>query len=218
MKICVLFLTLLFSVTFHSAAQKFNSFLESSNMNFSYGLSYDFFAIPERGGGPSNVIDFDATNSWGQIFGFEYNYRAKGKKNEWGVGFLKQVHKKVYNEELLTPFAYIQIDNVILRDIKNFHYIQWKRHFIEEKLLGTVGLYNLRYKDPYLTVFDNPDQTLVLIRETSINIDFGIFLGIEYYYDIRNFQVGLRSRLFYTQGYSESFESFEFTPVIRFKL
>lgn len=47
----------------------------------------------------------------------------------------------------------------------------------------------------------------------------GIFAGLEYYHSLReNFQVGLRTRLFYTQGYDESFESFELTPVLRFTL
>jgi hypothetical protein len=58
----------------------------------------------------------------------------------------------------------------------------------------------------------------MLVDDTRI-IDFGVFAGLEYYHSLReNFQVGLRTRLFYTQGYDESFESFEFTPVLRFTL
>ncbi len=217
-KIIILSTILLLFCSLQSRAQKLDSILDRSTLSFNYGLSHDFFAIPEGGGGPSNLLEFYGTSGWGQIFGFEYSYRPEGKKNEWGFGFSKQVHRRIYNEQIQTSFTYIELDNVALRDIKNFHYIHWKRHFIENKLLGTVGLYNLRYRDPSVTIFDNSNETLVLISESSINIDFGIFLGVEYYHDIRNFQIGLRSRLFYTQGYSESFESFEFTPVIRFKL
>lgn len=214
----IVLLTLALTIAYnHSSAQKLDSILERSTLSFNYGLSYDFFAVKESGGGPSNVLDFDDTDGWGQIFGFEYSYRLKGK-NELGFGFSNQVHRRVYNGQIQTQFAYIEFGEIVFRDTKNFHYIHWKRHFIEDKLLGTVGLYNLRYRDPDITIFNNSDQTEVYIRESSVNIDFGIFLGIEYYHDIRNFQVGLRSRLFYTQGYSESLESFEFSPVIRFRL
>jgi hypothetical protein len=58
-----------------------------------------------------------------------------------------------------------------------------------------------------------------MFRDVIISSEFGVFAGLEYYHTLRkNFQVGLRTRLFYTQGYDESFESFELTPVLRFKL
>jgi len=193
-KIILLSTILLLFCSLQSSAQKLDSILDRSTLSFNYGLSYDFFAKNQSG----KIYDFGSRDSWGQIFEFEYSYRPEGKKNEWGFGFSKQVHRRIYNEQIQTSFSYIELDNVALRDIKNFHYIHWKRHFIENKLLGTVGLYNLRYRDPSVTIFDNSNETLVLISESSINIDFGIFLGVEYYHDIRNFQIGLRSRLFYT--------------------
>jgi hypothetical protein len=217
MKKALLFSAILAFAYFPSSAQKLDSILGRSTLSFNYGLSHDFFAIPEGGGGPSSLIELYDTNGWGQIFGFEYGYRLKGK-NELGFGFSKQVHRRVFNEQIQTSYAFIELDEIVLRDTKNFHYLFWKRHFIEDRLIGTVGLYNLRYRTPSVTIFNNSDQTEVYFRDSSINIDFGIFVGLEYYHDIRNFQIGLRSRLFYTQGYSESFESFEFTPVLRFKL
>jgi hypothetical protein len=58
-----------------------------------------------------------------------------------------------------------------------------------------------------------------MLIDGIITNEFGVFAGLEYYHSLRkNFQVGLRTRLFYTQGYDESFESFEFTPVLRFTL
>jgi hypothetical protein len=216
MKKIILLSFVLFLAHQKLSAQKLDSILNRSSLSFNYGLSHDFFAIKEVGG-PPTLLEFGDADAWGQMFGFEYNYKIKSK-NEVGFGFSKQVHRRVFNEQIQTPYAYIALDEVVLRDTKNFHYIHWKRNLVQNKLLGTVGLYNLRYRDPEISIRNNSDQTEVYFRESSINIDFGIFLGIEYYHDIRNFQIGLRSRLFYTQGYSESFESFEFTPVIRFKL
>jgi hypothetical protein len=85
-------------------------------------------------------------------------------------------------------------------------------------LIGSAVLYHLRYRDPYIQIsWANSDQTEILLDDAVINIEFGVFVGLEYYHMLRdNFQVGVRSRLFYTQGYSEFFESFEFTPVLRF--
>jgi hypothetical protein len=113
----------------------------------------------------------------------------------------------------------VNFDDYRIRGTKNFHYLLYKRHFIEEKLIGAAGIYNLRYRDPYVEIIGNSDQTIVTLRDGVVVIDFGVFAGLEYYHELReNLQVGLRARLFYTQGYDESFESFELTPVLRFKL
>ncbi|MCE2708538.1 MAG: hypothetical protein LW685_08195 [Algoriphagus sp.] len=113
----------------------------------------------------------------------------------------------------------VNFDDYRIRGTKNFHYLLYKRHFIEEKLIGAAGIYNLRYRDPYVEIIGNSDQTIVTLSDEVVVIDFGIFAGLEYYHALRkNFQVGLRTRLFYTQGYDESFESFELTPVLRFRL
>lgn len=216
----ILILTIITAITCsYLSAQKLNSILERSNLNFNYGLSYDFFAKdPSGGGGPGNTLDLTERDVWGQIFGFEYSYRLKGK-NEIGFGFSKQVHRRIYNQSINTSFTSINLENNLLRNSKNFHSIHWKRHLIEDKLLTTVGLYNLRYRDEYVGIIANSDETIITIRNSTRIIDFGVWLGLEYYYNIRNFQVGLRSRLIYTQGYDfDSFESFEFTPVIKFKL
>ena len=70
-----------------------------------------------------------------------------------------------------------------------------------------------------MEILGNSDQTVVILSDGVTVIDFGIFAGLEYYHSLRkNFQVGLRTRLFYTQGYDESFESFELTPVLRLTL
>ena len=218
MKKILLFSIILVLIYQQSNAQKLDSILSKSKMSFNYGLSHDFFAKTPVSGGPANALDFKDRDQWGQIFGFEYSYRFKGK-NELGFGFSRQAHRREYNEEVQTSLALIRFEGIVLRNTKNFHSIHWKRHLIENKLLATVGLYNLRYRDQRVGILGNSDQTIVNIIESGINIEFGIFLGLEYYHDIRNFQVGLRSRLYYSQGAGlDSFESFEFTPVLRFKL
>jgi hypothetical protein len=154
----------------------------------------------------------------GEAFGFEYTYRPEGK-NEYGFGFSKDVNYRNFTVVKQTSFALVNFDDYRIRGIKNFHYLLYKRHFIEEKLIGAAGIYNLRYRDPYVEIIGNSDQTIVTLSDEVVVIDFGVFAGLEYYHAIRkNFQVGLRTRLFYTQGYDESFESFEFTPVLRFTL
>jgi hypothetical protein len=87
-------------------------------------------------------------------------------------------------------------------------------------LIGSAGLFNLRFRDPYISInWGLSDRSEILLSDPPINFDFGAFVGLEYYHSLReNFQVGLRTRLFYTSGYAESFESFELTPVLRFKL
>lgn len=218
MKKFILFIFLSFVNYFESSAQKFNSILEKSNISFNYGVSFDYFANSNGRGGPSNVLDFFDRDEWGQIFGFEYSYRLKGK-NEIGFAFSKQVHRRIYNQSVLTNFITINFEEALLRNSKNFHSIHWKRHLIEEKLLTTIGFYNLRYRQENINILGNSDGTVVNLFNSTRVIDFGVWVGLEYYYNIRDFQIGIRSRLFYTQGYSfDSFESFEFTPVIKFKL
>lgn len=215
MKKIILSTILILFCSLQGSAQKLDSILDRSTLSFNYGLSYDFFAKNQAG----NIYDFGSRDSWGQIFGFEYSYRPEGKKNEWGFGFSKQVHRKEYNEDAVFRGVIVRFESIVLRNFKNFHHIHWKRHIIENKLLGSVGLYYHRYRDQIVDFSGDFDGNFIVdIRESTRFIDFGIFLGVEYYHDIRNFQVGLRSRLFYTQGYSESFESFEFTPVIKFRL
>ena len=93
MKKTILSSTLLLLFSLQVRSQKLDSILDRSTLSFNYGLSYDFFAKDQSG----NIYDFGSRDSWGQIFGFEYSYRPEGKKNEWGFGFSKQVHRKEYN-------------------------------------------------------------------------------------------------------------------------
>ena len=208
-------LALLFFLSFPNAmAQKLDSILSRSNLNFSYGLSNDFLT--------SDFIFSEKDNqvmSKGEAFGFEYLYRPAGK-NEFGFGFSKQVNSKDYSSVKRSPDAVLIFEDYRIRKTKNFHYLVFKRHFIEDKLIGLAGMYHLRYRDPYVQMtWGNTDLTEILLDDAVINIEFGIFAGLEYYHALRkNFQVGLRTRLFYTQGYDESFESFELTPVLRFSL
>ena len=195
-------------------AQKLDSILLRSNLSFSYGVSHDFLT--------SDFIFSEKDNkvmSRGEAFGFEYLYRPAGK-NEFGFGFSKQVNSNDYTAIKQSPDAVLIFEDYRIRKTKNFHYLVFKRHLIEDKLIGSAGLYHLRYRDPYYQIsWANSDQTEILLDDAVINIEFGVFVGLEYYHMLRdNFQVGVRSRLFYTQGYSEFFESFEFTPVLRFTL
>lgn len=219
MKKTILFLLLCASSIFNGFSQKLDSILNRSNLSFNYGPAHDFFACcadkPPTG---LPIKSFSDQSDIGEIFGFEYGYRAKDKKNEWGFGFAKQISRKDYTATVETNLAIVEIEEFRLRNTKNFHYLFLKRHFIDEKFIGTFGIYNLRYRDQSIEVIANSDKTLVFLSESSIEIDFGVFIGVEYYVPVRNFQVGVRSRLYYTQGYSDSFESFEVTPVIRFKL
>ena len=208
-------LALLFFLSFPNAmAQKLDSILSRSNLSFSYGLSNDF-----RSYDPIERDFYFEMISWGEAFGFEYLYRPAGK-NEFGFGFSMQVNSEDYTEVKQSPDAVIVFEDYRIRKVKNFHYLVFKRYFIEDKLIGSAGLYYLRHRDPYVSINRrNPDQTVILLYDDAVNSDFGVFVGLEYYHSLReNFQVGLRTRLFYTNGYSESFESFEFTPVLRFTL
>lgn len=216
MKYKILASALLFFLLIEGKAQKLDSILSRSSLSFSYGLSHDFFAKNADSG---DKFDFGSRDVWGQIFGFDYSYRPTDKKNEWGFGFAKQVHRREYNQDAVFPGTIVRFEKSVLRNFKSFHYIHWKRHLIEDKLLSTVGLYYHRYRDQLVDFYRDFDENFVVnIYESTRFIDFGIFVGAEYYHDIRNFRVGIRTRLYYTQGYSESFESFEFTPVIKFKL
>ena len=200
-------------------AQKLDSILSRSSLSFNYGLSHDFFACCVDQNELLPITNFDDMKKRGEMFGFEFSYRPRGKKNEYGFGFSKQVNYKDHTATVETSLALINFDDYRIRGIKNFHYLVYKRHFIEEKLIGAAGIYNLRYRDPYVEILGNSDQTIVTLRDGVTVIDFGIFAGLEYYHSLReNFQIGLRTRLFYTQGYDESFESFELTPVLRFRL
>ena len=199
-------------------AQKLDSILSKSTFSFNYGLSYDYFACCADKNDKLPITNLDDRKDWGEMFGFEFTYRPEGK-NEYGFGFSKQVTYKDLTAAVQTSFALINFEEYRIRGNKNFHYLLYKRHFIEEKLIGSAGIYNLRFRDPLVEIWGNSEQTEVMLVDDTRIIDFGVFAGLEYYHSLRkNFQVGLRTRLFYTQGYDESFESFEFTPVLRFTL
>ena len=208
-------LVLIFFLSFPPAmAQKLDSILLRSNLSFSYGVSHDFHSYDPIPSGQYNEM-----KGKGEAFGFEYLYRPAGK-NEFGFGFSKQVNSQDYMAVIQTPTAVVSFQDYRIRKVKNFHYLVFKRHFIEDKLIGSAGLFNLRFRDPYISInWGLSDRSEILLSDPPINFDFGAFVGLEYYHSLReNFQVGLRTRLFYTNGYSESFESFEFTPVLRFTL
>ena len=217
-KVIQIALVLFFSFSHAMAQKKLDAILSNSTISFNYGLSYDYFACCADQNNNVPITNLDDRKEWGEMFGFEYTYRPEGK-NEFGFGFSKQVNSKDLNVAVQTSFALINFEEYRIRGTKNFHYLLYKRHFIEEKLIGSAGLYNLRFRDPLVEVWGNSDQTEVMLVDDTRIIDFGIFAGLEFYQSIsKNFQVGLRSRLFYTQGYDESFESFELTPVLRFTL
>ena len=217
-KVIQIALVLFFSLSHAMAQKKLDAILSNSTISFNYGLSYDYFACCADQNNNVPITNLDDRKEWGEMFGFEYTYRPEGK-NEFGFGFSKQVNSKDLNVAVQTSFALINFEEYRIRGTKNFHYLLYKRHFIEEKLIGSAGLYNLRFRDPLVEVWSNSDQTEVMLVDDTRIIDFGIFAGLEFYQSIsKNFQVGLRSRLFYTQGYDESFESFELTPVLRFTL
>ena len=212
-------LVLIFFLSFPPAmAQKLDSILPKSTLSFNYGLSYDYFACCADKKNNLPITNLDDRKDWGEMFGFEFTYRPEGK-NEYGFGFSKQVTYKDLTAAVQTSFALINFEEYRIRGNKNFHYLLYKRHFIEEKLIGSAGIYNLRFRDPLVEIWGNSNQTEVMLIDGIITNEFGVFAGLEYYHSLRkNFQVGLRTRLFYTQGYDESFESFEFTPVLRFTL
>lgn len=215
----VIWMAIVLSLSIPSVqAQKLDSILSRSTLSFNYGLSHDFFACCVEQNDKVPVVSLDDRKDWGEMFGFEYMYRPEGR-NEFGFGFSKQVNYKDLTTSVQTSFALINFEEYRIRGTKNFHYLVYKRHFIEEKLIGAAGIYNLRFRDPFVEIWGNSDQTEVMLIDDTRIIDFGIFAGLEYYHTLRkNFQVGLRTRLFYTQGYDESFESFELTPVLRFTL
>ena len=199
-------------------AQKLDSILSKSSLSFNYGLSHDFFACCVDKNDKLPIVSFNNRSEVGEAFGFEYTYRPEGK-NEYGFGFSKDVNYRDFTVVKQTSFALVNFDDYRIRGTKNFHYLLYKRHFIEEKLIGSAGIYNLRFRDPLVEIWGNSNQTEVMLIDGIITNEFGVFAGLEYYHSLRkNFQVGLRTRLFYTQGYDESFESFEFTPVLRFTL
>jgi hypothetical protein len=208
-------LVLIFFLSFPPAmAQKLDSILSRSTLSFNYGLSHDYHSYDPI---PSGT--YTEMTGRGEAFGFEYLYRPAGK-NEFGFGFSKQVNSEDYTAVRQTPTAVVSFQDYRNRKVKNFHYLVFKRHFIEDKLIGSAGLFNLRFRDPYISInWGLSDRSEILLSDPPINFDFGAFVGLEYYHSLReNFQVGLRTRLFYTNGYSESFESFELTPVLRFNL
>ncbi len=208
-------LALILFLSFPQAmAQKFDSILSKSSFSFSYGLSHDYHSYD-----PIPIGRYVEMNGRGEAFGFEYLYRPAGK-NEYGFGFSKQVNSDDYSLVVQTPTAVVFFEDYRIKKTKNFHYLVFKRHFIEDKLIGSAGLFNLRFRDPYIQISGvASDRTQVSLHDAPINSDFGAFVGLEYYHSLRkNFQVGLRTRLFYTYGYSQSFESLEFTPVLRFRL
>jgi len=214
-----IWLVLIFFLSFPPAmAQKLDSILSKSTLSFNYGLSYDYFACCADKNDKLPIANLDDRKDWGEMFGFEYTYRPKGK-NEYGFGFSKQVTYKDLTVSVQTSLALINFEEYRIRGTKNFHYLLYKRHFIEEKLIGSAGIYNLRFRDPLVEIWGNSGQTQLMLIDGVLTNEFGVFAGLEYYHSLReNFQVGLRTRLFYTQGYEESFESFEFTPVLRFTL
>ena len=208
-------LVLIFFLSFPPAmAQKLDSILSRSSFSFSYGLSHDYHSYDPI---PSGT--YIEMKGRGEAFGFEYLYRPAGK-NEFGFGFSKQVNSEDYSFVIQTPTALATFQDYRIRKVKNFHYLVFKRHFIEDKLIGSAGLYYLRHRDPFVSINSrNPGQTVILLYDDAVNSDFGVFVGLEYYHPIReNFQVGLRTRLSYTEGYLEPIESLEFTPVLRFTL
>ena len=195
-------------------AQKLDSILSRSSLSFNYGVSNDF-----RSYDPIPRDYYFEMRSWGEAVGFEYLYRPAGK-NEFGFGFSKQVNWEEYTAVKQNSTAVVIFEDYRIRKTKNFHYLVFKRHFIEEKLIGSAGLFNLRFRDPYIQISGaTSNRTEASLHDAPINFDFGAFVGLEYYHSLReNFQVGLRTRLFYTNGYTEPFESFELTPVLRFNL
>lgn len=206
-------LALILFLSFPQAmAQKLDSILSRSSFSFSYGLSHDYHSYD-----PIPIGTYIEMKGRGEAFGFEYLYRPAGK-NEYGFGFSKQVNSEDYSFVVQTQTTVVFFEDYRIKKTKNFHYLVIKRHFIEEKLIGSAGLFNLQFRDPYIQISGaTSDRTQVSLHDAPINFDFGAFLGLEYYHSLReNFQIGLRTRLFYTSGYSQSFESLEFTPVLRF--
>lgn len=200
-----------------SEAQKFNELLERSTVSFNYGLAYDNFA-KKAGGGPAVVFDFIDRDQLGQIFGFDVSYRINNKY-EIGFGFAKQSHRREYNETLQTSFASIVFREKVFRDTKNFHSLLIRRTLIEQKLFLSAGLYNLRWRNERISIFANSDETVVNLYDAGVIKDFGVWIGLERYWNVRDFQIGLRSRIYHTQGYRfGNIESFEFTPVVKFRL
>jgi hypothetical protein len=218
MKKLPLTLLFFFSLIIESFSQKLDSLISRSYISFNYGLAYDPWARKPNSGGPPTALDIGSVDSYGQIFGFEYGLISKNKKNEWGMGFSKQINRREYNAEIQTRYALIEFEKAIFRDIKNIHYLYWKRHFITDRLIGTLGMYNVRFRDSSVGILNNADQTIIEYMESHSINDLGLFLGIEFFKKIGNCQIGLKSRLFYSYGYGNVFESFEITPVIRFKL
>jgi len=63
---------------------------------------------------------------------FEYGYRLKGK-NDWALDFLSKYIEEYLNDKSrhqIMPF--IELDEIVLRDTKNFHYLFWKSDILSK--------------------------------------------------------------------------------------
>jgi hypothetical protein len=167
-------------------AQKLDSILSKSTLSFNYGLSYDYFACCADKNDKLPITNLDDRKDWGEMFGFEFTYRPEGK-NEYGFGFSKQVTYKDLTAAVQTSFALINFEEYRIRGNKNFHYLLYKRHFIEEKLIGSAGIYNLRFRDPLVEIWGNSNQTEVMLIDGIITNEFGVFAGLEYYHSLREY-------------------------------
>lgn len=125
-------------------AQKLDSILSRSS--FSYGLSHHYHSYNPIPSGTYTEITGRA-----EAFGFEYLYRPAGK-NEIGFGSSKQVNSEDYSFLVQPPTAVVFFEDYRIKKTKNSHFLVLKRHFIEDKLIGSVGLYYLRHREPYLSI------------------------------------------------------------------
>ena len=129
MKKVILSTILLLFLIVQGSAQKLDSILDRSTLSFNYGPAHDFFACcAEKPPSKLPITDFTDKSNVGEIFGFEFGYRPKDKKNEWGFGFAKQVSRKDYAATVETSLAIVEIGDdefggFRLRNTKNFHYI-----------------------------------------------------------------------------------------------
>ncbi len=197
-----------------------------------YGLQYTFFVnygekIIKKGGYIEPIYDiFGANlvqkNRLGNYMGFEVNF-ALSPKNFVGFGLAQSNNYGKYDLSFQFQDHFIYIHDFTLKHTNYFYQLFYKGK-ISDKSLVTAGVYLLDPHQQEILIY--PDGSIEIMERTGFNEynlnEGGFFLGFEYFfYKSGKFELGVKSRLYYTASLGlfdlDSFETFSISPTLKYQ-
>ena len=195
-----------------------------------YGPAYNFFVDYDREINkedgyfipPVDVLgglELIQKNRMGTIGGIQISY-AFNKKNSISIGYTRELHiGKFRGDVILDNGTPVFVRDISLRHLNEFFELNYKRTVGKSgNWFLSAGIYVLNPSQSEITIY--PQQNFIDIRERNnknSNLQEGGFsIGSEYYfYKSGKFQLGLNSKLYFTASTGE-FETFTFTPILKY--